>query len=314
MIEFSHVTKRYRRAAGRENALTDVTFRAEAGEIFGYIGPNGAGKTTSIKIMVGLVRDFEGSVTVAGRSIGPDGADREATGRIGYMPQNSGFQEWRTCRHTLLTFGALSGLTGATLSARVDEVVERVGLTEYRNDRLAAMSGGSLQRLRLAQAILHEPEVLVLDEPMSGLDPASRIRFKEIIRELASENRLVFLSSHVLSEVEDLATRIGIIKDGKMRSAGTPEELRERYGLRDVVEVVGATAFDGSVFRTPCVDRIESIEPSTVRLRFRADCDIDAVMREVMRRCVEHKLSVRSVRRLKPSLEEVYLRVTEESS
>ena len=313
MIVFEEVRKRY----GQTVALDGVSLRAEKGEIFGYIGPNGAGKTTSIKIMVGLIRDFEGRIAIDGDTVAGSARHRASLAAesrlIGYMPQSSGFQEWRTCSHTLKTFGELSGLGGAALYKRIDAVLERVGLTEYRNARLVHMSGGTLQRLRLAQAILHEPKVLVLDEPMSGLDPASRFRFKEIIRELASEHRLVFFSSHILSDVEDLATRIGILKSGRIKKVGTPAELREEFGLGQIIEVEAADEIAEAFHVFRGAEESVVVNPKMIRIRFPSDGDLDESVRRVMTHCLDQGVRVRSIKHLRPSLEDVYLRMTEDA-
>jgi len=316
MISFKSISKNY----GSVNALRDLSFELARGEIFGYIGPNGAGKTTTIKILTGLVRDYRGEVAIDGTDIRADGVRLHA--EVGYLPQDVGFQEWRTVEHALQTFGLLSGLDRSALPGAVDRALERAGISEHRKRRIVHLSGGTVQRLRLAQAILHDPRILVLDEPLSGLDPASRFQVKEIVRDLADQDRLVLVSSHILSEIEGLATRIGILHQGRIREIGTPAELRNRYQVGTVIEVTvrSGTAVDWDVIAGQSVTRVDVQEagdasPGTAaRLHVDSSIDLDDAIGQIMKRLIHHGIPVRSIRHLQPSLEEVYLSITEESA
>jgi len=160
-------------------ALQGVSFDLREGEVFGFIGPNGAGKTTTMKILVGLLSDFTGSLSVEGLSMP---GHRAALYRmVGYMPQGIAFQDWRTVDHALSTFGRLSGMNRASLAERIPRILHEVGLDGTRDRKVIHLSGGMVQKLGLAQALLHEPKLLVLDEPVAGLDPASRIQVKAIL-------------------------------------------------------------------------------------------------------------------------------------
>lgn len=312
MIEFQRVGKRY----GSVRALDGVSFAVNDGEVFGYIGPNGAGKTTTIKILTGLVRDYTGSVLADGEPI--EDARETFHARVGYLPQNAGFQEWRTVRHALETFGRLSRMDAARLDRRIGDVADQLGLTEHLDRRIVHLSGGMQQRLRFAQAILHEPDIIILDEPLSGLDPASRAELKSTIRELSARNHTIMFSSHVLSDVEDLATRIVILDGGRIRAAGTKEELRARYGLGTLIEVraPGATGALAEATAVTGVERVEPIEDGEddgVTLHISAGVDVDSAMREILRFVVNRDIAIRSIRYLHPTLEDVYLSLTEAS-
>ncbi|MFW5836138.1 MAG: ATP-binding cassette domain-containing protein [bacterium] len=312
MIEFQRVGKRY----GSVRALDGVSFAVNDGEVFGYIGPNGAGKTTTIKILTGLVRDYTGSVLADGEPI--EDARETFHARVGYLPQNAGFQEWRTVRHALETFGRLSRMDAARLDRRIGDVADQLGLTEHLDRRIVHLSGGMQQRLRFAQAILHEPDIIILDEPLSGLDPASRAELKSTIRELSARNHTIMFSSHVLSDVEDLATRIVILDGGRIRAAGTKEELRARYGLGTLIEVraPGATGALAEATAVTGVERVEPIEDGEddgVTLHISAGVDGDSAMREILRFVVNRDIAIRSIRYLHPTLEDVYLSLTEAS-
>ncbi|MHA1356398.1 MAG: ABC transporter ATP-binding protein [Candidatus Heimdallarchaeota archaeon] len=168
IIEFSNVYKSYKDV----KALLGVSFSIKKGEIFGYIGPNGAGKTTTLKILVGLLTDFTGEVKVEKELL----ANHQNLGaRIGYMPQEVGFQEWRTVNEALVTFGLLSGMDKTDIEKRIPEVLELLGLSESQKRKIKHLSGGMQQKLKLAQALLHNPSILVLDEPLSGLDPTIQL-------------------------------------------------------------------------------------------------------------------------------------------
>ncbi|HXZ23245.1 MAG TPA: ABC transporter ATP-binding protein, partial [Methanomassiliicoccales archaeon] len=192
LVVLSNVSKSYRNVM----ALRGVSLELRRGETFGYIGPNGAGKTTTIRIMVGLLGKYSGDVTINGV---PLLGNKEKVNRmLGYVPQKAAFQEWRTVDQALSTFGRLSGIPRSEIDAKIAATLERIGITEVRNRKVGALSGGTLQKVGLAQAIMHEPELLVLDEPVAGLDPESRYHFKELFRDFRKEGKTVFFSSHIL--------------------------------------------------------------------------------------------------------------------
>ena len=316
MIEFKDVGKSY----GSVRALDGVSFRIERGSVFGFIGPNGAGKTTSIKILTGMVREYEGSVLIDGKPLEEERASFHR--RVGYLPQTAGFQEWRTVRHALSTFGRLSGLDDADLARRIGRVAERLGLLDALDRKIVHLSGGMQQRLRFAQAILHEPEVVILDEPLTGLDPSSRAELKRTIRGLATEGHTIVLTSHVLSDVEDLASFIAIIDHGTLRDSGTREELRDRHNVGTQVELRGpgihehADAFTALHPVAGTRTDARAGEPAggdTLLLEIDPHADIDDALHAIMRAIVDRSLCVRSIRHVQPSLEDVYLSLTEVS-
>ena len=306
MITFKSVSKSY----GTIQALHDLSLEMARGEIFGYIGPNGAGKTTTLKIFTGLIRDYTGQVEIDGVDIRTPDAQLHA--RVGYMPQDAGFQEWRTVEHALQTFGLLSGLDRTILPGAIDRALERSGITEHRKRRITHLSGGTVQRLRLAQAILHEPDILVLDEPLSGLDPSSRFQVKEIVREFASQNRLVLVSSHILSEIEGLATRIGILHEGRIQEIGTPAELRNRYQVGMVVEVTvrPRAEIDWNLLAGSPIMRVDPLGNTVTRLHLDPSIDLDDAISLIMKRLLAHAIPIRGIQHVQPSLEEVYLQFT----
>ncbi len=301
------VSKRY----GDLLALDDVSFEVEEGEIFGYIGPNGAGKTTTMKILVGLVSDFEGEASVGGYRM-PERRD-EIHRLLGYLPQNVAFQEWRTVDQALRIFGRLSGLEERNVSSRISEVLGTLALSDVRCKKISQLSGGTVQKVGLAQALLHNPKLLILDEPLAGLDPASRHQLKEIIGKLGKDKTTVFFSSHILSDVQDVATRIGIISQGQMRQIGTLDELRARFPARNDVEIV-LSYERGNGRDLGSIKGVKSLERSSAGklvVHLDDEADADEAIHNVIQALIKSGNRIRSVIPLSPTLDEVYLKYVE---
>jgi ABC-2 type transport system ATP-binding protein len=201
-----------RKEFGDNAAVKSLTLQIQQGEVFGFLGPNGAGKTTSIKMLVGLITPTSGKASLLGAPLG----DRSTRARIGFLPEHFRFQDWLTAREFLTLHGQLFGMQRPRLSARVDELLERVGLDGFRDKHLSTFSKGMLQRIGLAQALLNQPALVFLDEPTSGLDPVGRILVRDIIRELRSQGTCVFLNSHLLSEIEVTCDRVAFISHGEV--------------------------------------------------------------------------------------------------
>lgn len=303
-VEFRGVSKRYKDVV----ALNNASFGIRRGDIFGYIGPNGAGKTTTIKILVGLIQDFEGDMLFNGVSIKEDLT--EIYKILGYLPQGAGFQAWRTANHALMTFGRLSGLSGDHLESRIKVVLEVVGLSDVRYKKIVNFSGGMVQKLGLAQALLHEPQLLVLDEPMTGLDPASRFQVKQVLKELAKAGTTILFSSHILSEVQDIATQIGIIGHGKILKVGTASELQDHFKVGDEVEVAVAPGSKPlqHLEKVAAVESIVQTAPERTLLRLTGGINVDEALSRILHEIVAQGCHVRSFNLLKPSLEEIYLK------
>ncbi len=216
------LAKSYRDSWGRRfTALSDVTFGIPRGEIFGLLGPNGAGKSTTLKIALGLVRPSSGSGRILDRPVGDVGA-RE---RIGFLPENPYFYDHLNPRELLDMCASISALPRSGRRERIAAMLERVGLDPGEKRVLRKFSKGMLQRVGLAQALLHDPELVILDEPMSGLDPVGRRQVRDLILELKAEGKTVLFSSHVLSDVETLCDRVGILVQGVLRRTGRVRDL-----------------------------------------------------------------------------------------
>ncbi len=205
-------TEALRKEFGSHAAVKSLTLQVEQGEVFGFLGPNGAGKTTSIKMLLGLVSPTSGAGSLLGAPIG----NRPALARIGFLPEHFRFQEWLTANEFLELHGELLGMARGDLNLRRDELLERVGLTEFRHKQLRTFSKGMLQRIGLAQALMNRPALVFLDEPTSGLDPVGRRLVRDIIHELRAEGTSVFLNSHLLSEIEVTCNRVAFIRHGEV--------------------------------------------------------------------------------------------------
>ena len=204
-------------------AVDNVSFTMYRGEAFGFLGPNGAGKSTVVKVMTGLVTPTRGEVRLLGRPLG----DMDARRRIGYLPELPNFHKWLQAREFLEFHGRLYGLRDAPLQKRCREVLALVGLDGRDNQRLGTFSKGMMQRIGLAQALLNQPDLLLLDELVSGLDPVGQRDMRDLLRQLKREGIAIFLNSHQLADVEALCDRVAIINEGRILKVGAPETLFE---------------------------------------------------------------------------------------
>ena len=205
-------TEELRKVFGDHAAVKGLTLQVSQGEVFGFLGPNGAGKTTSMKMLLSLVTPTSGKASLLGAPIG----DRQTLARVGFLPEHFRFQEWLTGGEFLQLHGQLLGLEKSALKKRQEELLERVGLTGFRNKQLRTYSKGMLQRIGLAQALLNHPALVFLDEPTSGLDPVGRRLVRDVIHELRDEGTCVFLNSHLLSEIEVTCNRVAFIRHGEV--------------------------------------------------------------------------------------------------
>lgn len=302
------ITKSY----GNFSALDHVSFRVNSGDIFGYIGPNGAGKTTTIKIIVGLLSDFQGTLIIGGRQM-PEGR-RDVHRMLGYLPQNVAFQEWRTIDQTLRTFGKLSGLGESEVEGRITEVLDLVDLSRERHKKVSQLSGGMTQKVGLAQALLHKPRLLVLDEPLEGLDPESRYRVKQTVVKFSKTGAVVFFSSHILSDVQDIATKIGILNKGRIMQIGTLEELKSRFSIMNDLEIV-LSHDSGRWKKLESLKGIKGIaQPAPNKLVVHLDgkINIDDTIQDLIKELIALGCRIRSFNPVSPSLDEVYLKYVQE--
>ncbi len=234
-IEILGLEKTYRVgfwAKRQKRALHPLHLSVEEGEIFGFLGPNGAGKTTTLKLLMGLVFPSAGSARILGR----DWTDPEVKAQIGFLPEQPYFYDHLTAHELLNYYAQLSGVPAKERSRRVESTLQRVALANVQGVQLRKFSKGMLQRVGVAQAILHEPKVVFFDEPMSGLDPIGRREVRDLMEQLKHEGKTVFFSTHILSDAEALCDRVAIIHQGELRGIGAVEDLTS--SVQGKVEIV----------------------------------------------------------------------------
>ena len=223
IVKIEHIVKDFRPGFGlvRKRVLHGISFSVQRGEIFGFVGPNGAGKTTTLKILMGLIHAQGGSATVLGHDIG----ESEYRRHVGFLPENPYFYDFLTGTEFLNFYARVSGVPAKERSERVASLLEQVGLAHAADARLRTYSKGMLQRVGIAQAIVHDPDIVFLDEPMSGLDPIGRKEVRDLILRLNGEGKTIFMCTHILSDVEMLCHRVAIIVKGEIRYVGSSEEF-----------------------------------------------------------------------------------------
>lgn len=243
VVEVDQIVKDFRPGFGlrRKRILHGVSFSVREGEIYGFVGPNGAGKTTTLKLLMGLIRPSGGSA----RILGCDVSRSDFRNHIGFLPENPYFYTYLSAREILHFYARLSGVPSSQRAGRVDELIHRVGLDHAADARLRTYSKGMLQRVGIAQALVHDPEVVFLDEPMSGVDPIGRKEIRDIILELKAEGKTVLMNTHILSDVEMICDRVAIIVKGKIRYEGrigdflTADEMRSDVVLSHLPPELG---------------------------------------------------------------------------
>jgi ABC-2 type transport system ATP-binding protein len=230
-------------------AVKDLSLRIEPGEVYGLLGPNGSGKSTTLKIILGLVSPTRGRTEIFGR----DSRLVESREAVGFLPENPYFYKYLTGAETLRFFGRLCGMTGTTLKSRINELLDLVGLDNARDRRLGTYSKGMLQRIGLAQALIYDPRLVVLDEPTAGVDPAGSREIRDLIMDLKRRGITVLLSSHLLAQAQEICDRIGILADGVLVREG---RLQELIAIENQTELVIADASDDLVHEIEsCISR-----------------------------------------------------------
>ncbi|MFA5908217.1 MAG: ABC transporter ATP-binding protein [Vicinamibacterales bacterium] len=259
-------------------ALDGLTLNVEAGEVFGFLGPNGAGKSTALKLLMGLLFPTSGAARILGRPL----SDTAVRQRIGFLAENPYFYDYLTAEELLSYFARLFGYRGPDVVARVGRVLDEVGIGAERRMRLRRFSKGMIQRVGLAQALLNDPEIVFLDEPMSGLDPLGRRHVRDIILRLRARGCTVFFSSHILSDAEALCSRVGVLVQGRLAASGALSEILafELKGWELVLSGVGADL-------RPEIERIGRVTPLSdghVMLHLPPDAEPDRLLGDLTRR------------------------------
>jgi ABC-2 type transport system ATP-binding protein len=296
-----------RKMYGSRAAVNGVNFDIRIGECYGLLGPNGAGKTTTISMLCGLLDRDGGDVTVAGQKLDPGATQAKAA--IGYVPQDIALYLDMSARENLHFFGRLYGLSGARLATRIDATLEAVGLKDREDDKVGAYSGGMARRINIAVGLLHEPKLLVLDEPTVGVDPQSRNAILEAVEKLSTEGMAVLYTTHYMEEAERLCDRVGIIDEGRIVAEGTRRELVAQVGERDRLRVSASGPLD--VFARECLD-LDGVEGADVTedgIELLAQ-NGQALLVPLVRKAEALGVKVTGVDVVEPDLEAVFLHLT----
>ncbi len=309
MIEVQHLTKRY----GRVTAVEDVSFRVERGEILGFLGPNGAGKTTTMRILTGYMPATAGKALVAGFDVFDQ--PLEAKRRTGYLPETPPLYPDMTVREYLTFVASLKGIPGRDRRTRVTSAMERTRVADMAERHCGKLSKGYRQRVGLAQAIIHNPDVLILDEPTAGLDPKQIIETRQLIKELAGDHTII-LSTHILPEVAQTCQRVVIINHGKVVAIDTPDNLtaglRGSETLYVQVDASGADAA-ATLAQVPGVTRVTAADAHGAATGYEVEGARDQdVRRALARTVVERGWGLLELRPMRMSLEEIFLHLTTE--
>ena len=297
-IQVANLEKTFRLGLSlkKVEAVKGISFKVNRGEVFGFLGPNGAGKTTTIKMAMGLVRPSKGNIQVLGGSI-DDAATRQ---RIGYLPEHPYFHDYLTPLETLHFYGKLFGLDRTVRESRIESLLDRVGLSHAKTRTLRKFSKGMLQRLGIAQALLNDPDLLVLDEPLSGLDPIGRKEIRDILVEQRSRGKTIFFSSHILSDIEVICENVAIIQGGLIRSAGRLEDLLNPERSLFEVTCRGASA--------ELLQQLESQGLAVDHLGEYARIVVEGNVSATLSRLLESGADIQSVVPKRESLEDLFVK------
>jgi ABC-2 type transport system ATP-binding protein len=299
VLDISDVRQSFRVGFWMKNVevLHGVSFQVPRNSIFGFLGPNGAGKTTLIHLITGLRRPRSGSVRVAGF----DSSQVESRARLGYLPERPYFHDHLTGESFLLYMGALSGLSRSEILPRIPEVLAMVGLSHARKLELKRFSKGMLQRVGIAQAVLHDPELLVLDEPMSGLDPLGRKEIRELITTLASQGKTIFFSTHIIPDVEAICDQVAVIQKGKLIGCGPIGQFLSQGALQTEIAFAGPAKEEAETLLS-AKGKLRALPDGALKILASGQEEVDAMIRKL----VDKRHKILWVAPIRPSLESIF--------
>ncbi len=304
-IVIENLTKKY----GNQKAVDNISLRVATGEILGFLGPNGAGKTTTMKIITNFIAADEGEVYIGGKSLRDD--PQEIKRHIGYLPENNPLYQEMPVIDYLEFCARIHNIESARVGSRVVEMIRITGLNSEKHKKIAELSKGFRQRVGLAQAMIHDPEILILDEPTSGLDPNQIAEIRKLIRELGRE-KTVILSTHILPEVEATCDRIFIINKGKLVADGTSESLRKQAQGSDILRVRIEDGDPNQIFKSlQGIKSVSMVDFADRQMnRFDVHCKADDVKREIFRLCVAKNWVLTEMTPFETKLEDIFRELT----
>lgn len=301
-VETNDLTKIYSSSFGKKKvqALIDFSLNVESGLIFGLLGPNGAGKTTLIKLLLGITFPTAGNAKILEEKI----SNYTIKKRIGYLPENHKYPPYLKGGEVLQFFGKLSGMNGIDLSKKTDELLELVKLSQWKKTKVKAYSKGMMQRLGLAQALINDPELIFLDEPTDGVDPIGRKEIRDILAELKSRQKTIFLNSHLLSEVELITDRVGILNKGKLLREGTVKELTEK---KEEYKIVTEGSYEG--LEKSLNNTFLKISDGSYSVKVRDTNELNKIIDQLRNKSV----LIKEILPMKNTLEEMFISLINES-
>ena len=292
---------------GDKIAVNRVNFDVELGEVYGLLGPNGAGKSTLISMIVGIIEPDEGLIEI----FGENNRSVESKFKINYCPQNPALYEELTGLENLIFYSNLYGITGKTAKEKSKNLIRKVGLEEYANKPVKAYSGGMKKRLNLAAALINDPELLILDEPTTGMDPRIRRNVWRLLNDIRNSNRTIIISTHYMEEAETLSDRVAIMDSGRIIAEGKTEDLKKTYAPKSVISVELAKSEDYSKALETLGNRLnpKDIVAKENFLRIYVE-DSDVTLSSVAFELFKAEIKIISIRVTEPTLEDVFLRLT----
>ncbi|AZV48547.1 MULTISPECIES: ABC transporter ATP-binding protein [Bacillus] len=305
MLQAENIKKAY----GKKTIVKGISFSLKKGESFGLLGPNGAGKSTTISMISGLVPLDGGEITVGGYVIGKD--TNKAKQKIGIVPQEIALYPTLTAQENLVFWGKMYGLTHGEAKKRSAEVLEYVGLTERAKDKIETFSGGMKRRINIGAALMHKPELLIMDEPTVGIDPQSRNHILETVKQLNETGMTVIYTSHYMEEVEYLCDRIGIIDQGEMIAIGTKNDLCSRLGGDTIIQMTVSGADEGFLSAIRSLAHVNDVTVNESELKIEvAAAHHEKVVTSLLTEAAAHQMNLLSLQVQEPNLERLFLNLT----
>lgn len=310
VIKTEALTKRY----GDFTALDNLSIELQAGQILGFIGPNGAGKTTTIKILVGLSRPTSGTATICGVNCTTE--TRKIKRLVGYMPDTFGLYENMRVREYLDFFGAAFGIPRKERQARMNAAMDMTGAAYMADLFVESLSHGMKQRVALSRIMLHDPPVLILDEPANGLDPTARVEMREVLLKLAAAGKTLIVTSHILPELSRICNMVAIMTGGKLRAFGSLDQIMKQVRARRIIEIQLSSAADvpSVAQQITTMENVADVRPAPAEalVRFSTTTD-EAGLGELLRKLMQTPSSVAQFREVPQDLEDAFLSVTQQT-
>ncbi|KPU27690.1 ABC transporter [Caloranaerobacter sp. TR13] len=303
MLKIENLTKKF----GKTKAVDSISLEIKKGDIFGFVGPNGAGKTTTLKMIATLLKPTSGDIHIDGTSIYEN--VRETRSKIGYMPDFFGVYDNLKVVEYLEFYSDVAGIQKSEINKRIDEMLELVDLTDKKDEYVDNLSRGMKQRLCLARSLIHNPKLLILDEPASGLDPRARVHMKEILKELKNRGKTIIISSHILPELSELCTSLCVMEQGKIVISGTFDEIMNRVEGRKTIKIKVLESVDEAITFLSEETLVSSIKNSGNEIEFAFNGN-EKDMANILKKLVTRHIPVVYFKQEELNLEEVFMKVT----